>query len=76
MKREALFLGTAAMAVAEWLMFELLRTPYRPPGDMLTLLGVEKFGLAAMMIAAALPMLLRTLTDPLRHGSCSGRSKH
>ena len=50
MKRLVLFLGTPANAFAEWLMYELLRTPYRPPHDMLTFLGTEKFPLAAFMI--------------------------
>ena len=42
--------GTLLTAIVEWLMLELLRTPYRPPADMLTLLGTEKYGLAAIMI--------------------------
>ena len=52
-KRIALFLGTSAVAFVEWLMFELLRTPYRPPADMLTLLGTEKYGLITFMVALA-----------------------
>lgn len=35
-------------------MFELLRTPYRPPADMLTLLGTEKYGLVVFMVAVAI----------------------
>ena len=53
-KRIAIFVGTAAIAIAEWLMFELLRTPYRPPADMTTLLGTEKYGLIALMVAVAI----------------------
>jgi hypothetical protein len=53
-KRIALFLGTSAFALAEWLMFELLRTPYRPPADMLTFLGTEKYGLVTLMLALAI----------------------
>ncbi len=49
-KRRLLFLGTPAIAVAEWLLFELLRTPYRPPEDMATLLGTEKFDVFAFMV--------------------------
>lgn len=54
MKKFVLYLGTPAFAFVEWLMFELLRTPYRPPHDMLTVLGTEKYGLVAYMIAIGL----------------------
>ena len=47
-----LFGGTFTLALAEWLMFELLRTPYAPPSE-LTLLGTEKYGLAYFMIGVA-----------------------
>jgi hypothetical protein len=50
MNRIVLYLGSPAVAFAEWLMFELLRTPYRPPHDMLTFLGTEKYGLVALMV--------------------------
>lgn len=36
--------GTLLIAFVEWLLFELIRTPYGPPHDMLTLLGQEKYG--------------------------------
>ena len=35
-------------------MFELLRTPYRPPEDMLTFLGTENTGLVTFMVALAI----------------------
>lgn len=38
------------LAFAEWLLFELLRTPYNPPRDMLTFLGQEKYAVIALMI--------------------------
>ena len=45
-----LFLGTVCVAFIEWLLFELLRTPYAPPRDMLTLLGQEKYQVVGFMI--------------------------
>ncbi len=66
MKRLWLFLGTIAVALAEWLMFELLRTPYGPPHDMGTFLGTEKYGLVAFMtfvgVAWAICVLLIVAT--------------
>jgi hypothetical protein len=41
--------GTLLIAVVEWLLFELIRTPYRPPNDMATLLGQEKYGVVGFM---------------------------
>jgi hypothetical protein len=41
--------GTLLIAFAEWLLFELIRTPYRSPHDMLTLLGQEKYGVVGFM---------------------------
>lgn len=40
---------TLFTAVAEWLLFELIRTPYHPPYDMLTLLGQEKYAVVGFM---------------------------
>ncbi|MBX3438273.1 MAG: hypothetical protein KF861_12335 [Planctomycetaceae bacterium] len=34
---------TIVFTVVEWLLFELVRIPYCPPHDMLTLFGTEKF---------------------------------
>ena len=45
--------GTLLTALSEWIMVELLRTPYRSPSDILTLLGTEKYGLVAIMIGLA-----------------------
>ena len=61
MKQRVLFFGTAVIAVTEWLMFELLRTPYRPPVDMLTFLGTEKYGLVAIMFATAVFWVLAVI---------------
>lgn len=44
-----LFIGTISVALIEWLLFELLRTPYAPPRDMLTLLGQEKYQIVGFM---------------------------
>lgn len=38
----------------EWLLFELLRAPYRPPQDMTTLLGTEKLWVIAFMAVLAM----------------------
>lgn len=46
-----LHIGTIAIALAEWLLFELLRAPYRPPEDMRTLLGREKYSVPYLMAA-------------------------
>jgi hypothetical protein len=46
------------LAFAEWLLFELLRSPYRPPQDMLTFLGTEKYAVIALMFAIAIVGLL------------------
>ena len=56
-----LFGVTFAVALAEWLMFELLRTPYAPPSE-LTLLGTEKYGLVGFMICVAIVWLIYTAT--------------
>ena len=48
-RRIAVVGGTLLIAFLEWLLFELIRTPYRPPHDMLTLLGQEKYGVAGFM---------------------------
>ena len=38
------------LVFTEWLLFELLRTPYRPPQDMTTFLGTEKYAVIALMV--------------------------
>ncbi|SFI81486.1 hypothetical protein SAMN05421753_112188 [Planctomicrobium piriforme] len=42
-----------SIAFMQWLLFELIRIPYRPPEDMLTLLGTEKYGLIGLMVCLA-----------------------
>lgn len=42
-----------SLVFVEWLLFELLRAPYRPPQDMTTFLGTEKFGVMAFMAVLA-----------------------
>ncbi len=44
-----LWIGTIAIALVEWQLFELLRAPHRPPEDMRTLLGTEKDSLPFVM---------------------------
>lgn len=56
-----LFRGTLAVAIFEWLMFELLRMPYRPPADMRTMLGMEKYDLFGFMCFIAAVWLLCTI---------------
>ena len=42
------------LAFIEWILFELLRAPYRPPEDMTTFLGTEKYAVIAFMLLIAL----------------------
>ena len=49
--RKRIVATLCVLAFAEWLLFELLRTPYRPPQDMLTFLGTEKYGVILLMVA-------------------------
>jgi hypothetical protein len=44
---------TILTAIAEWLLFELVRLPYRPPYDMTTLLGTEKYTVLDVMYIIA-----------------------
>ncbi len=53
-RRAILFLGTLAVVLLDWLLFELVRTPYRPPQDMLTLLGQEKIAVVGFMSCLAI----------------------
>ena len=48
-RRIGVVAGTLLIAFVEWLLFELIRTPYRPPHDMRTLLGQEKYGVVGFM---------------------------
>lgn len=41
------------LALVEWVLFELVRAPYRPPHDMLTFLGTEKYIVMALMLGLA-----------------------
>ncbi len=41
------------LVFAEWVLFELIRVPYRPPQDMLTFLGTEKYAVMALMMGVA-----------------------
>ena len=42
------------LAFIEWILFELIRAPYRPPQDMTTFLGTEKYAVIAFMLLLAL----------------------
>lgn len=48
-RRSGIVAGTLLIAFVEWLSFELIRTPYRPPHDMATLLGHEKYAVVGFM---------------------------
>ncbi len=37
----------------EWFLFELVRAPHRPPQDMTTFLGTEKYMIMAIMVLMA-----------------------
>lgn len=41
------------LAFTEWILFELIRAPYRPPQDMTTFLGTEKYVVIALMFGLA-----------------------
>jgi hypothetical protein len=41
------------LTFTEWALFELLRAPYRPPQDMTTYLGTEKYGVITFMLGVA-----------------------
>ena len=45
--------GVACVCLVEWLLFELLRAPYRPPQDMTTFLGTEKYSVLGFMVLFA-----------------------
>lgn len=45
---------TCIVALVEWGLFELARMPYRPPADMRTFLGREKYAVFLFMGATAL----------------------
>jgi quinol-cytochrome oxidoreductase complex cytochrome b subunit len=42
-----------SLALIEWAFFELLRAPYRPPDDMSTFLGTEKYAVIIFMVVLA-----------------------
>jgi hypothetical protein len=66
--RSPLVLCSLAFAFTEWILFELLRMPYRPPVDMLTFLGrQEKHAVMAAMGVALITWLLAVV----RMGSTS-----
>ncbi len=49
-RKTILFVVTIVASLIVWLLFELIRFPYRPPEDMTTLLGREKFAVIALMV--------------------------
>jgi hypothetical protein len=51
--RKRVAVTICSLALMEWLLFELLRTPYRPPQDMTSFLGTEKYAVIAFMLILA-----------------------
>jgi hypothetical protein len=51
--RKRVAVTLCGLVFVEWLLFELLRAPYRPPQDMTTFLGTEKYGVIAFMSVLA-----------------------
>lgn len=47
--RKGMVIATIVVVVVEWLLLELVRIPYSPPRDMLTLLGQEKYAVFGFM---------------------------
>ena len=41
------------LAFLEWVLFELIRAPFRPPQDLTTFLGTEKYAVIALMLGIA-----------------------
>jgi hypothetical protein len=56
---------TLAVALVQWLLFELIRIPYRPPHDMLTFLGQEKYSVIGFMGVVTVGWVLYVLIDGL-----------
>ena len=50
--------GVVSVCLLEGVLFELLRAPYRPPQDMTTFLGTEKYSVLAFMVLLAVVSLL------------------
>lgn len=59
--RKKLAATLCGLVFVEWILFELLRAPYRPPQDMTTLLGTEKYAFIAFMIILALTGMMPIL---------------
>ena len=51
--RKRIVTTLCSLVFVEWLLFELTRSPYRPPDDMLTFLGTEKYAVMALMVVIA-----------------------
>jgi hypothetical protein len=51
---------------AEWWLFELVRAPYRPPYDMSTFLGTEKYAVMQFMAVLAFGWLCTTIFLTIR----------
>src|SRR5689334_18279569 len=66
LRRGRIVTATMGFAAVEWLLFELIRTPYHPPYDMLTLLGQEKYAVFGLMGVIAAGLSLYVLCDGLR----------
>lgn len=65
-RRGRIVVITFAFFVVEWLLFELVRLPYRPPHDMRTFLGQEKDLVPGLMGTIAVGWLLYVVCDGLR----------
>jgi hypothetical protein len=65
--RRHIVIATLGVAVVEWLLFELIRSPYDPPRDMRTFLGQEKYPLFGIMAAIVGGWSLYLLYAALRH---------
>lgn len=64
--RSIVVVTTLCWAIIEWLLFELRRTPYRPPHDMKTLLGTERDGVVFVMGGLAVGWFLCLIMICLR----------
>ena len=53
LRRKRLAVAIIILTLVEWILFEVMRTPYRPPQDMTTFLGTEKYPLILFMLGLA-----------------------
>ena len=51
--RKRVAAALCSLVAVEWILFEFLRAPYRPPQDMTTFLGTEKYAVIGLRFSLA-----------------------